>query len=86
MTDANQPNGNDKLHEDSAKRPFNPDGGEDESGASQDVNDTHLDQDQKPETGSSAAHDTAEVADDDAHKTEKLTKAGRDIDPDGGAD
>ncbi len=49
-------------------------------------NDDHPHANQKPETESSAAHDTAEVADDDAHKTEKLTKAGRDIDPDAGAD
>lgn len=87
MTDANNaPGGSDKLYEDAAKRPFNPDGGEDEGSASHDGSDAHLHEDQKPQTVSSAGHDTAEVADDDPHKTEKLTKAGRDIDPDDGAD
>ena len=87
MTDAsNAPNSNDKLYDDAAKRSFNPDGGEDEGSASHDGDDEHLNEDQKPRTGSPAANDAADIADDDPHKTEKLTKAGRDIDPDDGAD
>jgi hypothetical protein len=68
----------------SAARPFNPDGGEDEASTSQDGDEGHLHADQKPlerqQSGANA------VDDDDPNKTEKLTKAGRDIDPDAGAD
>ncbi|KQT31036.1 hypothetical protein ASG29_16170 [Sphingomonas sp. Leaf412] len=68
----------------SAKRPFNPDGGEDEASTSHDGNDDHLHDDQKPITGTSSHGDN--LSDDDPHKTEKLTKAGRPIDPDAGSD
>jgi hypothetical protein len=46
------PDNDKKLYEDAAKRPFNPDGGEDEASTSQDGNDDHLHDDQKPLTGS----------------------------------
>jgi hypothetical protein len=68
----------------SAARPFNPDGGEDEGSASQDGDDSHLRDDQKPLDHAGDAG--ASVDDDDPKKTEKLTKAGRNIDPDAGSD
>lgn len=71
--------------EDSAKRPFNPDGGEDESSAPDGGNDEHLHDDQKPLHQQSSDR-ADEVGEDDPHKAEKLTKAGRDIDPDEGSD
>lgn len=76
--------GTDQSSDESAARPFNPDGGEDEGSASQDGDDSHLRDDQKPldHTGNAGAG----VDDDDPRKTEKLTKAGRDIDPDAGSD
>lgn len=68
----------------SAARPFNPDGGEDEASTSQDGDEGHLHADQKPLDRQPSGADA--VDDDDPNKTEKLTKAGRDIDPDAGAD
>ena len=53
-------------------------------GISQDLpdgDDSHLRVDQKP-----LGHAVAGVDDDDPRKIEKLTKAGRDIDPDAGSD
>ena len=46
-----------------------------------DGDDSHLRVDQKP-----LGHAVAGVDDDDPRKIEKLTKAGRDIDPDAGSD
>lgn len=68
----------------SAARPFNPDGGEDEASASQDGDEGQLHGDQK--TSGRQQSGAEAVDDDDPNKTEKLTKAGRDIDPDAGAD
>ncbi|WP_436805673.1 hypothetical protein [Sphingomonas sp. DT-51] len=68
----------------SAARPFNPDGGEDEASTSQDGDERHLHGDRKPLDRQQSGADA--VDDDDPNKTEKLTKAGRDIDPDAGAD
>lgn len=75
-----------QQHADSAKRPFNSDGGEDEVSTSHDGNDDHLHDDQKPITGSIDGSDAGNVDKNDPKKTEKLTKAGRDIDPDAGTD
>jgi hypothetical protein len=104
MTDTSTPGGgsnNDRLYDDAAKRPFNPDGGEDEASVTEDGNDGNLNDDQKPlgttsqssgsqtdENRSSPADpDTASQVDpDDPHKTEKLAEAGRDIDANEGAD
>lgn len=71
----------DSPDSDPAARPFNPDGGEDEGGASQDGDDSHLRDDQKP-----LDHAGVSVDDNDPKKTENLTKAGRNIDPDAGSD
>lgn len=70
---------------DSAKRPFNPDGGEDESSAPDGANDDHLHADQKP-LHQQDTNRGDQIDDDDPNKTEKLAKAGRDIDPDAGSD
>jgi hypothetical protein len=105
-TDTNAPgddggSNNNALYEDAAKRPFNPEGGEDEASVDEDGNDGDLNDDQKPlnatsqssgsrmdeHRSSQADEDTASQVDaDDPHKTEKLAKAGRDIDADEGAD
>lgn len=69
----------------SAKRPFNPDGGEDEGGAPDGGDDSELRDDQKPITGN-AVGSTSGDGGDDRHKIEKLTTAGRDIDPDDGSE
>jgi hypothetical protein len=68
----------------SAKRPFNPDSGEDEGGAPDGGDNRELHDDQKPITGNSAGSSGDDG--DDPHKTENLTKAGRDIDPDDGSE
>lgn len=73
--------------EESAKRPFNPDGGEDEAGAPGRGDDTHLHGDQqsrsmKPEPSGSA---DKQPSDNNPTKVEDLTKARRDdFDPDQG--
>lgn len=72
-------------NENSAERPFNPDGGEDESSAPDGGNDEHLHDDQKPLHQQSSGH-ADQVDEDDPHKAEKLARAGRDIDPDEGSD
>lgn len=74
------------MSEDSAKRPFNPDSGEDEASTSSDGDDGHLHDDQKPITGASSGKGADDVDEDDPHKAEKLTSAGRDIDPDDGSE
>lgn len=71
--------------EDSAKRPFNPDGGEDESSAPDGTSEEHLHEDQKPLNGRTSRH-ADDVDQDDPHKAEKLTKAGRDVDPNEGSE
>lgn len=73
------------MRDASAKRPFNPDGGEDEGGAPDDADDSSLRNDQKPITGN-AAGSTGTDDGADRHRTEELTKAGRDIDPDDGSE
>jgi hypothetical protein len=104
MTDTSTPGGgsnNDGLYDDAAKRPFNPDGGEDEASVTEDGNDGDLNDDQKPldatsqssgsqkdeSSSAQADQDTASRVDaDDPHKTEKLAEADRDIDANDGAD
>lgn len=105
MDSANTPenprSSNDELYDQAAKRPFNPDGGEDEASVTEDGNDGDLKDDQKarPATSQSGGpqsdkglssqtdEDQASQVDaDDPHKTEKLAAAGRDIDANGGAD
>jgi len=84
MTNDDEKNQRDQAADASAARPFNPDGGEDEASTSHDGKDDHLHEDQKPiPTAGSGADES--VDNDDPHKTEKLTKAGRDIDPDEGS-
>lgn len=79
-------NESDKSSRDeSARRPFNPDGGEDEGSTSQDGREDHLHDDQKPIRGGTKAI-SGSVDSADPHKAEKLTKAGRDIDPDEGSE
>lgn len=68
----------------SAARPFNPDGGEDEASTSQDGDERHLHADQKPLDQQPDSAGSFE--DDDPNKTDKLTNAGRAIDPDAGTD
>ena len=104
MTDTSPPgdgSNNHELYDDAAKRPFNPDGGEDEASVTEDGNDGDLNDDQKPliatsqssgsqkdeNMSSQADQDVASQVDaDDPHKTEKLAEAGRDIDANEGAD
>ena len=85
-TDAKTNQSTAKQHQDSAKRPFNPDGGEDEASTSHDGDESHLHDDQKPEAARTTKSDGNDVDADDPHKAVKLTKAGRDLDPDDGAD
>jgi hypothetical protein len=64
---------------------FNPNQGEDEGSAFNGSNDEEVHEDQKPlDPMSSGKADT--VAENDPHKAEKLTEAGRDIDPDEGSE
>ncbi|MGP7794473.1 hypothetical protein [Sphingomonas sp. CLY1604] len=106
MTDANAPgddrgSNNHELYDDAAKRPFDPDGGEDEASVTEDGSEGDLNDDRKPlnatslssgsqkdeNRSSKADQDVASQVDaDDPQKTEKLAKAGRDIDADEGAD
>lgn len=66
--------------DDGEGKPYRPIGGEDEGSTEHDGSDEHLHDDQKPLPASGA------IDKDDRHKAEKLTKAGRDIDPDEGSD
>jgi hypothetical protein len=68
------------------RKPDQQDGGEDEGSSSNDGHDQHLHDDQKPINPAPASSATSEVSKDDLHKAEKLAKAGRDIDPNDGAD
>lgn len=72
-------------NDDSAKRPFNPNGGEDESSAPNGAIDDHLHDDQKPLHQQNLDGDD-QIDDDDPNKVEELAKAGRDNDPDAGSD
>lgn len=72
------------LDGDPNKGAYEPKGGEDEGSAPNGTDDSHLHEDQKPINGTTKKAD--EAGNDDPHKVEKLTKAGRDIDPDEGSD
>lgn len=70
-------------NDDTARRPFNPDGGEDEASV-EDGNGDVVRDDQKPLNGAPSRLVDGKP-DDDAHKTEDLTKAGRkEFDPNAG--
>ncbi|MBB4155301.1 hypothetical protein GGQ80_003221 [Sphingomonas jinjuensis] len=70
-------------NDDTARRPFNPDSGEDESSI-EDGNGNPTREDQKPLGGQSSDQGDGSSS-EDAHKTENLTKAGRkNFDPNAG--